>query len=84
MVRTSDDRKDKKKTMSPERDITPLLGSKLPQLRLSCLPIYKVVDISVRIVSRVYFFGDGATMTTKEKERSLFPAGTAVFIGRAL
>ena len=84
MVRTGDGRKGKERTMSPGRDITPLLGSKLPQLRLSCLPIYKVIDVSVRVVSRIYFFGDGATMTTKEKERSLFPAGTAVFIGRAL
>ena len=83
-MRTSDERKDKKETMSPERDITPLLGPKLPQLRLSCLPIYKVIDISVRIVSRVYFFGGGATMATKEKEGSLLPAGTAIFIGGAL
>ena len=73
-----------KEMMSPERDITPLLGPKLPQLRLSRLPIYKVIDISVGVVSRVYFLGGGATMTTKEKEGSLFPAGATIFIGGAL
>ena len=83
MVRTSDE-EERNEMIGPRRDITPLLGPKLPQLRLSCLPIYEVIDISVRVVSRIYFFGGGATMTTKEKEGSLLPAGAAIFIARAL
>ena len=74
----------RRKMMSPERDITPLLGSKLPQLRLSRFPVYKIIDISVGVVSRVYFLGGGATMATKEKEGSLLSAGMAIFIGRTL
>ena len=77
-------RKEGKEMIGPKRDITPLLGLKLPQLRLSRLPIYEVIDISVRVINRVYFFGGGVTMTTKEKEGSLFPTGAAILIGRAL
>ena len=42
--------------MSPERDITPLLGSKLPQLRLVRFPVYKIVDIGIRVIGHIYFF----------------------------
>ena len=70
--------------MSPERDITPLLRSKLPQLRLSRFPIYKVIDISVGVINHVYLFRGGATMATKEKIGSLLSAGAAIFIGGAL
>ena len=73
-----------RKMISPDRDITPLLGLKLPQLRLGCFPIYKVIDISVGVVSHVHFLRGGATMATKEKEGSLLSAGTAIFIGRTL
>ena len=74
----------RRKMMSPKCDITPLLGSKLPQLRLSRFPIYKVIDISVRVIGHVYLFRGGAAMTTKEKEGSLLSAGAAIFIGGAL
>ena len=84
MVRVNDGGKIGRKMMSPERDITPLLGSKLPQLRLIRLPIYKVIDISVGVINHVYLFRGGATMAVKEKEGSLLPAGTAIFIGGAL
>ena len=77
-------REERNGIVGPRCDITPLLGPKLPQLRLSCLPIYEVIDVSVRVVSRVYFFGGGATMATKEKEGSLLPAGAAIFIRGAL
>ena len=73
-----------RKMMSPERDITPLLGLKLPQLQLSRFPVYKIIDISVGVISRVYFLRGGATMATKEKEGSLLSAGTAIFIRRTL
>ena len=70
--------------MSPERDITPLLGSKLPQLRLSRFPVYEVIDVGVRIISRIYFFRGGAAMFAKEKERASLSAGATVLIGGAL
>ena len=70
--------------MSPERDITPLLGSKLPQLRLSRFPIYKVIDIGVRVVSHVYLFRSSAMMVAKEKKGAFLTASMAVFIGGAL
>ena len=70
--------------MSPERDITPLLGSKLPQLRLSRFPVYEVIDIGVRIISRIYLFRGGATMFAKEKKRASLPAGATILIGGAL
>ena len=70
--------------MSPERDITPLLGSKLPQLRLGCFPVYKIINIGIRVIGHVYFFWSSATMFTKEKKGALLSAGTAIFIGRAL
>ena len=70
--------------MSPERDITPLLGSKLPQLRLSRFPIYEVIDVSVGIINRIYLFRGSTTVFAKEEEGALLTAGTTVFIGRAL
>ena len=70
--------------MSPERDITPLLGSKLPQLRLSRFPVYEVVDVGVRIISRIYLFGGGATMFAKEEKRASLSTGATVLIGGAL
>ena len=70
--------------MSPERDITPLLGSKLPQLRLVRFPIYEVVDVGVRVVSHVYFFRGGAMMFLKEKEGALLSTGATIFVGGAL
>ena len=70
--------------MSPDRDITPLLGSKLPQLRLVHFPIYKVTDVGIRIINHVYFFGGGAAMFAKEKEGALLSTGVAIFIGGAL
>ena len=56
--------------ISPDCDITPLLGSKLPQLQLvmRAFPVYEVVDISVGVVSYVYLFGGGAVMSTKERK----------------
>ena len=74
----------RKEKMSPERDITPLLSSKLPQLRLSRLPVYEVVDVSVRIVSCIYLFRGGATMSVKEEEGASLSAGATVLIGGAL
>ena len=68
----------------PERDITPLLGSKLPQLRLVRFPIYEVIDIGIRVVSHIYLFRSGAAMFVKEKVGALFPTGATVFIGGAL
>ena len=70
--------------MSPERDITPLLGSKLPQLRLGRFPVYKVVDISIRVVGHVYFLRGGAAMFAEKEERALLSAGATIFIGGAL
>ena len=70
--------------MSPERDITPLLGSKLPQLRLSGLPVYEVVDVGIRIISHIYLFRGGATMFAKEKQRASLSAGVTILIGGAL
>ena len=70
--------------MSPERDITPLLGSKLPQLRLSRLPINEIVNISVRVVGHIYFLRGGAAMFAKEEKGGLLSASAAVFVGRAL
>ena len=70
--------------MSPDRDITPLLGSKLPQLRLGRLPIYEVVDVGTRVISHIYLFRGGAAMILKEKERALLAAGAAIFVGGAL
>ena len=82
--RDNDGGKDSKEMMSPKRDITPLLGSKLPQLRLSRFPIYEVIDISVGVINHVYLFRVGATMATEEKERSLLSAGAAILVGGAL
>ena len=84
MVRVNDEGKDSKEMISPRRDITPLLGSKLPQLRLSRFPIYEVVDISVGVIDHVHLFRGGATMATKEKERSSLSAGAAILVGGAL
>ena len=70
--------------MSPERDITPLLGSKLPQLRLSRFPVNEVVKIGAGVVGHVYFLRSGATMFAKKEKGALLSAGTAIFIGRAL
>ena len=70
--------------MSLERDITPLLGSKLPQLRLVRFPVYKVVDVGIRVIGHVYFIRGGAAMLAKEKEGALLSAGATIFIGRAL
>ena len=70
--------------MSPDRDITPLLGSELPQLRLVRFPIYEVVDVGIRVISHVYFFRGGAAMSLKEKEGALLPTGATIFIGGAL
>ena len=70
--------------MSPDRDITPLLGSKLPQLRLVRFPIYKVIDIGIWVISHVYFFRGGAAMFLKEEEGALLPTGVTIFIGGAL
>ena len=69
---------------SPDRDITPLLDSKLPQLRLVCFPVYEVVDISIRVISHVCFFRGGAAMGTKEKIGALLPTGATIFIRGAL
>ena len=70
--------------MSPDRDITPLLGSKLPQLRLVHFPIYKAIDVGIRVINHVYFFGGGAAMFAKEKEGALLSTGVAIFIGGGL
>ena len=70
--------------MSPERDITPLLGSKLPQLRLVRFPIYKIIDVGIRVIDHVYFFRGGATMFVKEKKGALLSTGATIFIGGAL
>ena len=70
--------------MSPDHDITPLLGSELPQLRLVRLPIYEVVDSGIRIINHVYFFRGGAAMFAKEKKRALLSVGMTIFIGGAL
>ena len=70
--------------MGPERDITPLLGPKLPQLRLSCFPVNEIVNISIRVIGHVRFSRSGATVFVKEKKGALLSTGTAVFIGRAL
>ena len=74
----------KRKMISPDRDITPLLGSKLPQLRLGRFPVYEVVDISVGVISHVYLFRGGAAMLLKEKEGALLAASAAIFVGGAL
>ena len=70
--------------MSLEHDITPLLGSKLPQLRLSRLPINEIVNIGVRVVGHIYFLRGGAAMFAKEEKGALLSASAAVFVGRAL
>ena len=70
--------------MSPERDITPLLGSKLPQLRLSRFPVDEMINIGIRVIGHVHFFRSGAVMFAKEKKGALLSTGAAVFIGRAL
>ena len=70
--------------MSPERDITPLIDSKLPQLRLVHFPIYKIIDVSVRVIDHVYFFRGGASMFAKEEEGAMLPTGATIFIGGAL
>ena len=70
--------------MSPDRDITPLLGLKLPQLRLGRFPIYEVVDIGTGVISHIYLFRGGAAMLLKEKERALLAASATIFVGGAL
>ena len=79
-----EDREIGKEKMSPERDITPLLGSKLPQLRLSRLPVNEVVNIGVRVVGHVYFLRGGAAMFAKKEEGALLSTGATIFIGGAL
>ena len=73
-----------RRMISPDRDITPLLSSKLPQLRLGRFPIYEVVDVGTRVISHIYLFRRGAAMFLKEKERALLAAGVAIFVGGAL
>ena len=70
--------------MSPERDITPLLGSKLPQLRLSRFPINEIVDIGARVVGHIYLLRGGAVMFAKEEKGTLLSTSAAIFVGRAL
>ena len=73
-----------RKMISPDRDITPLLSSKLPQLRLGCFPTYKVIDVGIWVISYVYFVRGGAAMFFEEKEGALLSAGATIFVGRAL
>ena len=70
--------------ISPDRDITPLLGSKLPQLRLVHFPIYEVIDVGIWVIDHVYFLRGGAAVFAKEKEGALLSTGSIIFIGRAL
>ena len=70
--------------MSPDHDITPLLGLKLPQLRLVCLPIYKVIDVGIWVIGHVYFLRGGTAVFAKEKEGALLPTFATIFIGGAL
>ena len=69
---------------SPNRDITPLLDLKLPQLRLVRFPVYEVVDVSIRVIGHVYFFRGGAATSMKEKVGALLPTGATIFIRGAL
>ena len=66
--------------ISLDCDITPLLGSKLPQLRLVCFPVYEVINFSVRVIDHVYFCGSGASMSVKEHEGTFISASATVFI----
>ena len=70
--------------MSPDRDITPLLSSKLPQLRLVRFPVYEIVNVSIGVISHVYLLRGGAAMSVKEEEGALFPTFVTVFIGGTL
>ena len=70
--------------ISPDRDITPLLGSKLPQLRLVHFPIYKVIDVGIWVIDHVYFFRGGAARFAEEKEGALLSTGATIFITGAL
>ena len=58
----------------------------MPQLQLvvCTLPVYEVVDISIRIINHIYLFGGGAAMSAKEKKGALLPACVTIFIGGAL
>ena len=69
---------------SPDRDITPLLGPKLPQLPLSCFPVNEIVNIGARVVGHVYFLRSGAAMFVKEEKGALLSVGATIFIRRAL
>ena len=69
---------------SPDRDITPLLSPKLPQLRLVRFPVSEVVDISVRVISHIYLFRDRAAMSTKGEVGARLPTLATIFIGGAL
>ena len=77
-------RKKVKEMISPDGDITPLLGSKLPQLWLVRFRIYKVIDIGIWVISHVYFFRGGAAMFAEEKKGALLSTGTTIFRGGAL
>ena len=69
---------------SPDRDITPLLSPKLPQLRLVRFPVYEVIDISVGVISHIYLFRGRAAMSAKEEVGAWLPILATVFIGGAL
>ena len=70
--------------ISPDRDITPLLGPKLPQLQLVRFPVYEVVDISVGVVSHIYLFRGRAAMSSKEEVGARLPTLATIFIGGTL
>ena len=74
----------KKETTSPDRDITPLLSLKLPQLRLVRFPVYEVVDVSVGVISHIYPLRSGAAMSAKEEVGAWLPTLATIFIGGAL
>ena len=77
---------ERRKMNSPERDITPLLGSKLPQLRLvmCTFPIYEVIDISIGVIFHVHLFRGSATMGAKEEEWTCLAACATILISGAL
>ena len=59
--------------MGPECDITPLLGPKFPQLRLSCFPVDEIINIGIRVIGHVYFLRSGATVFAEEKKGPCCP-----------
>ena len=80
-----DDKEERKKEMiSPDCDNTPLLGSKLPQLRLVCFPVYEVVDFSIRVIDHVYLCRSSASMSVEEHEGTFISTSATVFIRWAL